>query len=695
MPISVHIFSACANLFFFLLLLALFQKNFIALLEATTPKNAELAGDSASSLLPSIPLNFPVINGDMSIQERVEAIETLSDFLQGKALELSEFDMSALPGSKNLVKLAVDAIEEAYSKWIPQIISLMGTSLDHEELPLRSGSTDDHQEVDAEIEIQYQRRTQQKKRNAQEDPFEEEERKGQEEQDGRFNNHQSTNRFLKNHFGPKFDHVFKTRDALLSGDERHMKKLFTSLQNTHDHHAGGSSTRKHSRRTNVEDDAPVPVPFKLKQCKQLALCASKMSKYDRIVYYLSDDIDPSTGKFDESIFTYDEMRHIKSGVQMKAEQLLNPSNAKLESPLFGGEAISDRYTVGDACDDLLETFHRNVEQAGNVSHWEGGLVDQVCLAEGTAVYLDLADIALNVNFPLNFNYDGEDLAKTVSDTMFGCARELFYSHFRVKDERYKNEKYVFEQEGLDAFDDFFNKMTPPIQLPLPKRVLIPTNFATAEGGSRNMHGQLVNNYVPAFERAVLSSTYAIDVELPSRGTGGTFPVDASFALDLTPPYITLDQPFFCSKFSCAADYDCRRDNPPVYCIEESFIQTACQPEGYGITTCSKAKDGAACEKKCKDEKKAAYYDAITRGFDLVFGQRTSIGFICGIKERALVKTDGESPLPGYCCLDAPYQLDILNWGSAVSLKNEKNRLLCELTMTAIQQSSPNFHILLL
>jgi hypothetical protein len=47
--------------------------------------------------------------------------------------------------------------------------------------------------------------------------------------------------------------------------------------------------------------------------------------------------------------------------------------------------------------------------------------------------------------------------------------------------------------------------------------------------------------------------------------------------------------------------------------------------------------------------------------ELVFGGNPSIGFVCGVAE-AVIRDDAS--LPGYCCLDAPYQVD--PWGSAVS-----------------------------
>jgi hypothetical protein len=47
-----------------------------------------------------------------------------------KAFELSDLDVSAFPFSKNVVKMAAaDAIGEAISKWIPQIVLLMSTVL--------------------------------------------------------------------------------------------------------------------------------------------------------------------------------------------------------------------------------------------------------------------------------------------------------------------------------------------------------------------------------------------------------------------------------------------------------------------------------------------------------------------------------------------------------------------------------------
>jgi hypothetical protein len=42
-----------------------------------------------------------------------------------------------------------------------------------------------------------------------------------------------------------------------------------------------------------------------------------------------------------------------------------------------------------------------------------------------------------------------------------------------------------------------------------------------------------------------------------------------------------------------------------------------------------------------------------------------VGFICGIKEAVVNEA---ADLPGFCCLDAPYQLDNEDWGNEVSLE---------------------------
>ena len=48
--------------------------------------------------------------------------------------------------------------------------------------------------------------------------------------------------------------------------------------------------------------------------------------------------------------------------------------------------------------------------------------------------------------------------------------------------------------------------------------------------------------------------------------------------------------------------------------------------------------------------------------ELVFGEDTNPGYICGVEDS--VVNDGGS-MPGYCCLDAPYELGGGDWGYEV------------------------------
>ena len=87
-----------------------------------------------------------------------------------------------------------------------------------------------------------------------------------------------------------------------------------------------------------------------------------------------------------------------------------------------------------------------------------------------------------------------------------------------------------------------------------------------------------------------------------------------------------------------------------------------------------------CLKKADGQQNSEYYECrvekrqdairdcdqfapLQTALELVFGSHTSPGFICGIKDA--VVNDGV-PMPGTCCLDAPYELDGKNWGQPVS-----------------------------
>lgn len=66
-------------------------------------------------------------------------------------------------------------------------------------------------------------------------------------------------------------------------------------------------------------------------------------------------------------------------------------------------------------------------------------------------------------------------------------------------------------------------------------------------------------------------------------------------------------------------------------------------------------------KTCASE----YFEAVQHGQQLVLGETSSApGFVCGIANAVV---DEDKPVPGTCCLDAPYELSDADWGLSVSM----------------------------
>ena len=61
--------------------------------------------------------------------------------------------------------------------------------------------------------------------------------------------------------------------------------------------------------------------------------------------------------------------------------------------------------------------------------------------------------------------------------------------------------------------------------------------------------------------------------------------------------------------------------------------------------------------------------------EMVFGDKTSVGYLCGVKE-AVTDPARNATIPGYCCLDSP--TDSLPWGKSVSVWLRRRFLIAEL-----------------
>ena len=70
---------------------------------------------------------------------------------------------------------------------------------------------------------------------------------------------------------------------------------------------------------------------------------------------------------------------------------------------------------------------------------------------------------------------------------------------------------------------------------------------------------------------------------------------------------------------------------------------------------------------CKTQLKTQFNktnDLFDKAIALVFGNKTTIGQVCSFAKGLASKT--VTTIPGFCCLDAPYQSKIEEWGEKVS-----------------------------
>jgi hypothetical protein len=70
---------------------------------------------------------------------------------------------------------------------------------------------------------------------------------------------------------------------------------------------------------------------------------------------------------------------------------------------------------------------------------------------------------------------------------------------------------------------------------------------------------------------------------------------------------------------------------------------------------------------CKTQLKTQFrlnMDIFDASIALVFGNKTTIGQVCSFAKG--LKSNTVTNIPGFCCLDAPYQSKIEEWGEKVS-----------------------------
>ena len=155
---------------------------------------------------------------------------------------------------------------------------------------------------------------------------------------------------------------------------------FRLLDGVHEEKAG-------RRRLKTKDE----------KCQQLAECANNMSLYDLFVLFNSDDIDPATGSIDTNRILFDE-----TDIMTRQTTIKSLATSILDNGEFSN------------CNALLEQFYRVVEFDG-VPQWEGATVSQVCLAEGTTVYVDFGTFAFGEGFFEQFEDSISEAAQNYMD----------------------------------------------------------------------------------------------------------------------------------------------------------------------------------------------------------------------------------------------------------------------------------------
>lgn len=142
------------------------------------------------------------------------------------------------------------------------------------------------------------------------------------------------------------------------------------------------------------------------------------------IFFYGDDIDFDNGEFDTNIQNFDSFDN-QAIIYSKKEAISNAiTQAKA---LLGSDAAV--YADGDACDVLLEEFHRNVEEE-NYVEWVGSTVIDVCRAQGTTDYVKFESMD-EIFTQRIWSYVFEDLVL--------CAKDIYES----RPSGYENEQFVF------------------------------------------------------------------------------------------------------------------------------------------------------------------------------------------------------------------------------------------------------------
>ena len=267
--------------------------------------------------------------------------------------------------------------------------------------------------------------------------------------------------------------------------------------------------------------------------------------------------------------------------------------------------------------------------------WKGGAVNEICLAEGTTVYVQLKEIRTKVDeATLDYSTLIDNVQGWSTDsTLLITSNLLMFVPEAVTWHQVQmtiltahevsggstlaaaliGELISCAQELFDEHDDETSVETFPFRTGSENAWAFPYSVDLT---SRDENGQQTEE--PSFHTYVLSELFAEHVvpTMNERWTTCLF----DFILDVA------------EKIENESTDIEKEKTDFIDCLENLGDETVKEALGE-------------------------MYKAITEGFELVFGVDPSVGYICGLR--------GAETMPGYCCLDAPYELNECQWGNQV------------------------------
>jgi hypothetical protein len=159
--------------------------------------------------------------------------------------------------------------------------------------------------------------------------------------------------------GPSWGSFQQIQDAEINGETGFIEMIAHYQQQATGRFGQGRQLREEVTNTTTEKE---------RQCHLLVDCAGKLSLYDIVVSFYEDDINFVTGEFDRDVD-----RFFDDGNLLAKQRAIREAVANATS--FLEIAGNDKFKPEDACDQLLDQFHR-VEENSGASSWIGSSVTE-------------------------------------------------------------------------------------------------------------------------------------------------------------------------------------------------------------------------------------------------------------------------------------------------------------------------------